>query len=139
MLKIDDHPLLDAVAFVTEFAQPIGQLQTPGSILGLPEFSFAEFRLESPDYEVPGEPSYTDDVKSKVRDMFRQGGYKPTGRGKPASEYLRQAIEKETLSPINVPVDVCNVVSLHSGLPISVVDLDRVQQPLPDWCRTARI
>jgi len=130
MLKIEDHPLLDAVAFITEFSQPIGQLQTAGSILGLPGFSFAEFRLESPEYDVPEELVYTDDVKSKVRDMFRQSGYKPTGRGKPASEYLRQAIEKKTLSPINVPVDVCNVVSLHSGLPISVVDLDRVEQPL---------
>ena len=130
MLEIDDHPLLNAVAFVTAFPQPIGQLQTPGSILGLPDFSFANFQLESPGHEVPKELVYTDDVKSKVRDMFRHGGYKPTGRGKPASEYLKQAIEKQTLSPINVPVDVCNVVSLHSGLPISVVDLDRVQQPL---------
>jgi DNA/RNA-binding domain of Phe-tRNA-synthetase-like protein len=27
-------------------------------------------------------------------------------------------------------VDVCNIVSLHSGLPISVVDLDRAREPL---------
>ena len=130
MLEIDDHSLLDAVAFVTEFSQPIGKLQTPGLILGLSDFSFAEFCLESPKYSVPEGLEYTNDVKSKVRDLFRQGGYKPTGRGKPASEYLRQAIEKRTLSSINVPVDVCNVVSLHSGLPISVVDLNRVEQPL---------
>ncbi len=41
-----------------------------------------------------------------------------------------QAVEKGILSPINLPVDACNAVSLHSGLPISVVDLDRVKQPL---------
>jgi DNA/RNA-binding domain of Phe-tRNA-synthetase-like protein len=33
------------------------------------------------------------------------------------------------LASINLAVDACNVVSLHSGLPISVVDLDRAQPP----------
>ena len=32
--------------------------------------------------------------------------------------------------PINAAVDACNAVSLHSGLPISVVDLDRARPPL---------
>ncbi len=123
MLEIDDHPLLDAAAFVTEFQQPIGQLETPAEILG-------SLRLESPELDVPAELAYCDEVKPRVRDLLRHGGYKPTGRGKPASEYLRQAVEKQILSPINFPVDVCNVVSLHSGLPISVVDLDRVEEPL---------
>ena len=123
MLEIDDHPLLQAAVFMTEFPQPIGELKTPDSVL-------ESLRLESPAIEVPTELSYLDEVKPTVRDLFRHGGYKPTGRGKPASEYLRQAVEKQTLSSINLPVDVCNVVSLHSGLPISVVDLDRAQQPL---------
>jgi DNA/RNA-binding domain of Phe-tRNA-synthetase-like protein len=34
------------------------------------------------------------------------------------------------LASINLAVDVCNAVSLHSGLPISVVDLDRTRPPL---------
>ena len=117
-LIVDEHPLLDLVAFVTEFEQPIGEIQTPAALLEL-----LNLGNDSP-FE------YSDEVKSKVRNLLRQGGYKPTGRGKPASEYLRQAVEKGTLSPINVPVDVCNVASLHSGLPISVVDLDRLSQPL---------
>jgi DNA/RNA-binding domain of Phe-tRNA-synthetase-like protein len=33
------------------------------------------------------------------------------------------------LGSINAAVDACNVVSLHSGLPISVVDLDRATAP----------
>lgn len=123
MLEIDDHPLLDPVALMTEFSQPIGQLATPNSIL-------ESLRLESPELGVPSGLDCSDEVKAIVRDLLRHGGYKPTGRGKPASEYLRQAVEKQTLSPINLPVDVCNVVSLHSGLPISVVDLDRVEEPL---------
>jgi len=39
------------------------------------------------------------------------------------------AVGDKTLGPINAAVDVCNVVSLHSGLPISVVDLAKAQPP----------
>ena len=40
-----------------------------------------------------------------------------------------QAAEQSVLSSINVAVDACNAVSLHSGLPISVVDLDLAHEP----------
>src|SRR5205807_7399930 len=50
-------------------------------------------------------------------------------RSKPASEYLLKAVGDGRLTSINVAVDVCNIVSLHSGLPISVVDLDRAREP----------
>lgn len=62
--------------------------------------------------------------------MLRTHGYKPSGRGKPASEYLASAASKDALSTINLAVDVCNVVSLHSGIPISVVDTQRAAAPL---------
>jgi DNA/RNA-binding domain of Phe-tRNA-synthetase-like protein len=65
-----------------------------------------------------------------VRDLLRHGGYKPTGRGKPASEYLVRAAGEGALRPINLAVDACNAVSLQSGLPISVVDLDLLVPPL---------
>lgn len=81
----------------------------------------------------PGAPApmSTDDALRKaVRDLLRQGGYRPTGRGKPASEYLHGVWQTEPLPSINPAVDVCNVVSLHSGLPISVVDLERASSPL---------
>jgi DNA/RNA-binding domain of Phe-tRNA-synthetase-like protein len=62
--------------------------------------------------------------------LLRHDGFKPTGRSKPASEYLLKAVRDNLLSSINLAVDACNVVSLHSGLPISVVDLDRTREPL---------
>ncbi len=61
--------------------------------------------------------------------MLRFGGYKPTGRGKPASEYLAGAVEKGTFPSINLAVDLCNAVSLHSGLPITVVCATRAEAP----------
>jgi DNA/RNA-binding domain of Phe-tRNA-synthetase-like protein len=69
-------------------------------------------------------------VRTAVRDVLRAHGYRPTGRGKPSSEYLVAAVGDGRLGPINAAVDAGNVVSLHSGLPISVVDLDLCKPPL---------
>jgi len=75
-------------------------------------------------------PLASDDaVRKAVRDLLRHGGYKPTGRGKPASEYLLGALQDGAFPSINPAVDACNAVSLHTGLPISVVDLDRAREP----------
>src|SRR5713101_7981940 len=75
-------------------------------------------------------PFHADDtVREAVRELLRHGGFKPAGRSKPASEYLIKAVAEGRLASINIAVDACNIVSLHSGLPISVVDLDRATAP----------
>jgi len=118
VLTIDPHPLLEVVAFEATFPSPLSAQPSP-------EWLVALLKLEAP------APLRADDaVRGAVRDLLRQGGYKPTGRGKPASEYLVRAAGEGTLGSINAAVDVCNAVSLHSGLPISVVDLDRARPPL---------
>jgi DNA/RNA-binding domain of Phe-tRNA-synthetase-like protein len=116
-VSAEPHPLLDARAFVSELPAPVGQLAVPETIL----------QLLRADAEAP--LSSDDSVRSAVRDLLRHGGYKPTGRGKPASEYLLRAVAEGALSSINLAVDVCNAVSFHSGLPISVVDLEKAQGP----------
>jgi DNA/RNA-binding domain of Phe-tRNA-synthetase-like protein len=118
MLIIDPHPLLDLSAFVTHFSAPLGELEIPPGILNL-------LRLEA---RAPLQSS--DEVRGAVRDMLRHGGFKPTGRSKPASEYLLRAADEGKLSAINPAVDTGNAVSLHSGLPISVVDPDALDPPL---------
>jgi hypothetical protein len=40
-------------------------------------------------------------VRAAIPDVLRQRGYKPTGRGKPASEYLARARADGSLRPIN--------------------------------------
>jgi DNA/RNA-binding domain of Phe-tRNA-synthetase-like protein len=64
-------------------------------------------------------------AKKAARDMLRFGKYKPTGRGKPASEYLLQAAQENAFPRIGALVDLCNVVSLDNLLPISLIDLER--------------
>ncbi|MCC6876662.1 MAG: hypothetical protein IT378_20330 [Sandaracinaceae bacterium] len=75
-----------------------------------------EVAIASPDDEA---------VRGAVRDLLRHGKYKPTGRGKPASEYLRQAAREGRFPRIDALVDLNNLASLESGLPISVLDLTR--------------
>jgi DNA/RNA-binding domain of Phe-tRNA-synthetase-like protein len=118
MLTVDPHPLLDLRAFVTTFPRPLGESPAPPGVTALLAEG-ASAPLGSGDA-----------VREAVRALLRQGGFKPTGRSKPASEYLLKAVREQLLSPINLAVDVCNVVSFHSGLPVSVVDLDRAREPL---------
>ncbi len=117
VLPVDPHPLLRVTAFVTEFSAPLSALETSPAALDA-------LRLET------HAPVRSDDaVRGAVRDLLRHGGYKPTGRGKPASEYLLRVASDGGLGSINAAVDPCNAVSLHSGLPISVVDLSRASEP----------
>ena len=116
-LAVAPHPLLRVRAFTTEFPAALGELPA-GEI---------HARLLVPGAAAPFASS--DAVRAAVRDLLRHGGYKPTGRGKPASEYLLRAVAEGALSAINPAVDACNAVSFHTGLPISVVDLDRARAP----------
>src|SRR5437867_13119421 len=117
MLTVDPHPLLDLGAFATTFPHPLGDIPPAPDLQAL-------LALDAP------APLRSDDkVREAVRALLRQGGFKPTGRSKPAAEYLIKAVGDKLLSAINLAVDACNIVSLHSGLPISVVDLDRARPP----------
>ncbi len=58
------------------------------------------------------------------RQMLRNGTYKPTGRGKPASEYLLRSAHEGSFPAVNGLVDANNLVSLQHMVPISVWDLD---------------
>ncbi len=66
-------------------------------------------------------------LRHAVRDALRWGGYKPAGRGKPASEYLVKAAATG-FPRINAVVDAANLLSLDTGLPISLLDLDRATE-----------
>src|SRR5215207_5641233 len=104
-IRVLPHPLLDPGAFVARLH----------SLASAP---------------VPTAQPLDDSVKNSVRALLRHGGYKPSGRSKPASEYLVAAFADGRWPQINPLVDICNVVSLESGLPISLVDADKVQGEL---------
>ena len=105
-------------ALVVELPVPLAQLPSPPWLVEL-------LRTDTP-APVRG----SDALKAAVRDLLRGHGYRPTGRGKPSSEYLAGAVAEGRLGSINAVVDAGNAASLHSGLPISVVDLGGCQEPL---------
>jgi DNA/RNA-binding domain of Phe-tRNA-synthetase-like protein len=118
VLMVEPHPILDVGAFVTRFPRPLGEIAASEAIRA----------LAAPGVAAPLGTS--EQVKAAIRDLLRHGGFKPSGRSKPAPEYLTAAIADGRFPTINAGVDACNVVSLHSGLPISLVDLDKVDGAL---------
>ncbi len=109
---------LELEAFEVEWPAPLGEMESPAWLL----------EMMSLDHEAPFARS--EQVVATVRELLRTKLYKPRGMYKPASEYLVKAVEAGRLGPassINVAVDLCNVVSLHSGLPVSVVDLELLE------------
>lgn len=63
--------------------------------------------------------------RQQARNMLRHGKFKPTGRSKPASEYLLGVVRAESRLPVVLPaVDVANFISVKHLIPISIWDTD---------------
>lgn len=117
-LPVTAYPGLALHAVVATLPQRLEQVPSPTWLQAL-------LRLDA---EAPVRSS--EPVRLAVRDLLRVHGYRPTGRGKPSSEYLAAAVGDGRVGSINAVVDAGNVASLHSGLPISIVDLDLCRTPL---------
>ncbi|MEM9800148.1 MAG: phenylalanine--tRNA ligase beta subunit-related protein [Planctomycetota bacterium] len=129
MIEFAPHPLLHPAAFVVTLPRRLGEMTVPDEIVAALEPG----ALASPAARELGVPVLDADdreaLRKAARDLLRHGGHRPTGRGKPSSEYLVRSSEDGGLPRINLAVDACNAVSLVSGLPISVVDVDRATPP----------
>lgn len=117
-LTVFPHPLLSLHAFTAHLPEADEGAEGPTWLQA----------LLAADAETP--LSRSEAIQKAGRDLLRHGGFKPTGRSKPASEYLVRAATEGTLRSIHPLVDAGNVVSLHSGLAISVVDATRLQGAL---------
>lgn len=115
---VEPHPTLAVSVFEAELPRPLAEVPSPAALVALLQAT------------APAPIAADAELRERIRAMLRHGGYKPSGRGKPASEYLVRAAGEGSLGSINAVVDACNAVSLHSGFPISVVDLDRTRGDL---------
>jgi len=68
--------------------------------------------------------------REAVRSLLRRGGFKPSGRSKPAQEYLLRCLTDGNFPRINPAVDCLNVLSVRIGLPISMLDKSRFPDAL---------
>lgn len=71
-----------------------------------------------------GQEGWASRIKA-VRDLLRNGKYKPAGRAKPSSEYLFAAALAGEFPSVNFFVDAVNLASLKYMYPMSIFDADR--------------
>lgn len=114
-IEVADLPLWLPLGFEAQWPQPLGKL---------PAVDVAALLARA-----PAEAERDEALRASVRQMLRAGGHRPSGRGKPASEYLVRSVEQGGLPEINPAVDLLNAVSFHSGIPISVIDLALASGP----------
>ena len=110
------------------FALPPGPLQ-----VGLIEADGIRVGPSHPDYVaridkdiapilVPGW-IYPDSLQKGIRSLLKAYGFHPSGRNRPASEFLvKDLLGRGAFNPINNVVDVINHLSLLTHLPISILD-----------------
>ena len=110
-IAVDPHPLLDLRTLRARFPQALSTLAGPDPYVAL------QGAL----------PPWGDAEKELVRALLRVGGFKPSGRSKPCSEYMRAAAERDELPRVNAGVDLVNAAVLVGGLPISIVDAAKLQ------------
>jgi DNA/RNA-binding domain of Phe-tRNA-synthetase-like protein len=122
-----------SVPLRVEVADPdlvLGVVEVDGATIGPSSAALAE-ELDRTVAARGAGPWPPEDVRAAVRDLLRRGGYKPTGRGKPASEFLAQAAARGEFPRIANAVDALNLVSFDTGLPISLLDADRALADAP--------
>ncbi|MEZ4234783.1 MAG: hypothetical protein R3F59_01180 [Myxococcota bacterium] len=120
-IPVAPHPLLDARCLLATWPSPPRGLAPPGWLDAL-------CGAEAP-AGLPFGPPTPDEVKA-VRDLFRATGFKPAGRSKPCSEYIRKVAEQGAFPRIDPAVDLTNAAALHGALPVSTLDVDRAAGPL---------
>jgi len=76
--------------------------------------------LLSADYQFP------DHIQKGIRSLLKTTGFHPSGRSRPASEFLFKDLQNRGgFNFINNIVDINNHISLLKHLPISVFDIDK--------------
>ena len=74
---------------------------------------------------------YPDHLKKGIRGLLKSFGFHPSGRNRPASEYLFKDLNnRKEFNYINNIVDINNHISLKYHLPISILDLDKAGKNL---------
>ncbi len=113
------------------FSMPPGPLR-----VGLVEAEGVEVSASSPAYlEMIREavlpilaPGFVfpDSLQKGIRSLLKAYGFHPSGRNRPASEFLVKDVQgRGAFNPINNLVDINNHLSLTTNLPISIFDLDK--------------
>jgi DNA/RNA-binding domain of Phe-tRNA-synthetase-like protein len=119
MITVDPHPLLELAWVEARWPAALGAVPVPAWLDALTAADAAT------SFPAPQKA----DVDA-VRALLRHGGFSPSGRSKPCSEYIRSAAADGRFPRINAAVDLTNAAALHGAIPVSTVDPDRLTAPL---------
>jgi len=108
---LEPLPVRPALIWAEGIAPPLATKTYPAFLAGAVE-----------EAKRAGEAAIPPEIRQRVRRMLRFGKYRPSGRGKPASEFLLRAALNDAFPSVNGPVDVNNAISLESGFPGSIFD-----------------
>ena len=116
-ISLPDHPLFKPIVFSTSYSKQLSVIEYPKQVRDCLKNDFIA-------------PLKTcDSIKNAIRELLRHTGFKPAGRAKPSSEYLLRSFQENSFPEVNIAVDTGNIVSLYSGIPLSVIDQSKVQEP----------
>ena len=122
---------IEVVKLIDDERLALGVAEVSGGTVGPASAELGELaaqltaRMGAGDYEIP------EDQRRAVRQLLKTGGFSASGRNRPAHELLvRDLKERGEFNHINNVVDVNNMVSLESLLPISIFDVDKLEGPL---------
>jgi DNA/RNA-binding domain of Phe-tRNA-synthetase-like protein len=108
--KINNTNLIAGIVF----AEELKIAQSPSELVGIINAEVEDIKN--------GKKYMPQSIKEGIRNLLRKGGFKPVGRNKPASEYLYQKAIEGIFPLINNCVDINNLVSIKTFLPISMLD-----------------
>lgn len=124
-MTITIDPALASLGFeihMGALTYPVVGGESDALILGAMEDACAQRREE-----LMGESAATDPTIAAVRAAFKKAGKDPS-RYRPSSEALtRRAIAGDPLPHVNAVVDIGNIVSLMTGVPVGVYDRAKLQ------------
>lgn len=109
----------------------VGVCEVQGLRGGVATTSFEGWFAEQ--LQAAGEAVVTAEWESRreaVRGLLRRGGFKPSGRSRPAQEYLLRCYHDGTFPRVHPAVDCLNVFSLRTGIPISMLVRDAFPEGL---------
>lgn len=109
----------------------IGIIEADGVLVGPTSQEYLKRIVDDVKPILEPEFVYSDRMQKGVRSLLKSYGFHPSGRSRPASEFLAKDIQaRGSFKTINNLVDIINHLSIQSCLPISLLDRAKTGESL---------
>jgi len=109
----------------------IGLIEADNVVIGPSSQEYLKDIFEETKHILSPQFIYPDHLQKGIRSLLKTYGFHPSGRNRPASEFLVKDLQgRGSFNSINNAVDINNHLSLISHLPISILDLEKTGDKL---------